>query len=82
MDGDTPVSQIGFDEIGDGTGNEILVAGALFAFLTSRAGVVDVTIPDDAPNAVEFGLDFMRSRYRATITQVPEQGEDTNAEVP
>lgn len=59
-------------QIGDGTGNEILVTGAVFMILSSWEGVDDITLPEEAPNAIEFGLDFMKSRYRATITKVPD----------
>ena len=60
-------------DIGDGTGNEILVTGALFAMIGRQPGVHDVNIPGDPPNAVDFSLDFMRGRYRVTVTSVGEQ---------
>lgn len=60
------------EQIGDGTGNEILVAGALFALLSGApvGGFSDVRIPEDNWNVIEFRLDFMNSRYRITVTQV------------
>ena len=56
--------------IGDGSGNEILVTGALFVMLDQSPGVIDVALPEGASNVVEFGLDFMKSRYRVTVTKV------------
>jgi hypothetical protein len=59
-------------QIGDGSGNEVVVTGALFMTLAQSGRLIDIAIPDAAPNTIEFGLDFMQSRYRITVTQAPE----------
>lgn len=62
-------------DIGDGTGNEVMVAGALLALFSMQSKMIDPSIAYEAPNAVEFGLDFMKSRYRVTVSQVPDSEE-------
>jgi hypothetical protein len=52
--------------------NETVVSGAIFMALSSFPHILDVSLVEDHWNEIEFGLDFMKSRYRATITIVPE----------
>lgn len=61
-------------ESDDEIANNIIAAGAVYMALLQSYRVLDpepIGYPTPgATNVIEFGLDFMKSRYRATITRV------------
>lgn len=66
------------EEFGDHA-NNLVAAGALWAVLYSTADVVDpepVYVAGQATNQIEYGLAFLKSRYRVTVVRVLEPDDE------
>jgi len=47
----------------------VLVAGSMFALLSENEHVIDAEPIEGQMNAVRFGLSYLRSRYRITVSK-------------
>jgi len=55
--------------------NEIMVAGALWMAISARFNARPVMVDGEATNELYVWPDFMRSRYRVTVTLDPEDDQ-------
>ena len=58
--------------------NEVMVAGGLWMAIGSRFKATPVTKDDQATNELYVWPDFMKSRYRVTVTFDPEEDDSTS----